>query len=181
MRLFVTRHGETDGNSRNLICGVSEVDLSPSGISQAKALAERLKQTQDMNMIRHIIVSPQKRARDTAAPIEEALGVNAIIAEELREVDFGIYEGTDRLDPVFQAAKCEPFKRFPDGESILFAAQRAYNLIDRIKDTYNENTLLVCHGTIMRIIDTYFNDYTIDEYRNLRPGNCELRVYDLDV
>ena len=83
MRLFVTRHGETDWNSRNLICGVSEVDLSPSGISQAKALAERLKQTQDMNMIRHIIVSPQKRARDTAAPIEEALGVNAIIAEEL--------------------------------------------------------------------------------------------------
>ena len=53
MRLFVTRHGETDWNSRNLICGVSEVDLSPSGISQAKALAERLKQTSLLRAIRN--------------------------------------------------------------------------------------------------------------------------------
>ena len=103
------------------------------------------------------------------------------ISEELRKVDLGAYEGTDRLDTAFQIAKCEPFKRFPGGESILFDAQREYNLIDWIKDTYAENTLLVCHGTIMRIIDTYFNDYTIDEYRKLRPGNCELRVYDLIV
>ena len=179
MKLFVTRHGETDWNSRHMVCGISEADLSEAGKAQAKELAEALRKNQEANRICNIFVSPLRRARETALPIEEALGIRANVIEDLHEVDFGIYEGADWYDPGFQVVKYEPFMRFPGGETIVRAAQRVYDVLDGIKSSYTGNSLIVCHGTIMRLIDTYFNSYSLDEYRAIHPGNCELREYEL--
>lgn len=177
MKLFVTRHGETDWNLKHIICGTSEADLTAKGVAQAEALAERLRAEQEQNQIRHILVSPLRRAIATAMPISRALGIDIEIREKLHEVSFGIYEGAAWEDPQYAIAKYEPFKRFTGGESIVLAAQRLYNEIDAVKEKYDENVLFVCHGTAMRIIDTYFNNYTLEEYRRYHPANCELKEY----
>ena len=180
MRLFVTRHGETDWNSKHMVCGISDVSLSEAGKEQAKKLAEILEKNKESNNIHNIFVSPLKRALETASPIEKALNIKATIVDNLHEVNFGIYEGADWYDPGFQVIKYEPFMRFPNGETIVTAAQRVYNFLDSIKTTYSDNSLIVCHGTIMRLIDTYFNSYSLEEYRSIHPGNCELKEYMLN-
>lgn len=177
MKLFVTRHGETDWNLKHIICGTSEADLTEKGIAQAQALAQKLRDEQDVNQIRHILVSPLRRALATAEPISKALGLEIEIREQLHEVSFGIFEGAAWEDPAYNIAKYEPFYRFPGGESIVLAAQRLYNEIDAVKEQYEENVLFVCHGTAMRIIDTYFTNYTLEEYRKYHPANCELKEY----
>lgn len=179
MRLFVTRHGETIWNQKRWVCGISESELTEEGIQQADKLARILKEAQGINKIRNIYVSPLKRARDTSAPIEQALQIRAKVENDLHEVDFGIYEGADWYDEAYQKAKYEPFAAFPGGESIAKACHRIYGVLERIILAEKENTLLVCHGTVMRIIDTYFNSKSMDEYKLDHPTNCEIREYDI--
>ena len=54
MHLLVTRHGETTWNVQNKICGRTDAPLTPRGIEQAHALAQKLCGTQ----IDTIICSP---------------------------------------------------------------------------------------------------------------------------
>ena len=41
--LYVVRHGETDYNIKELVCGISEAMLSDKGIKQAQKLADLLR------------------------------------------------------------------------------------------------------------------------------------------
>ena len=43
MSLYITRHGETDYNIKELVCGISEAMLSDKGIKQAQKLADLLR------------------------------------------------------------------------------------------------------------------------------------------
>ncbi len=179
MKLFTVRHGETVWNVEHRVCGISDKELTERGREMAEEMAERLRADQERNRIGAILVSPLRRARDTAAPVEKALGIEAEVVEALHEVDFGIYEGVDWDDPGFRRIKAEPFVRFPGGESAAEAAARVYSLLDRVKAEYSCSVLLVCHATLMRIIDTYFHDRTLDEYMSFRPANCQIMEYEL--
>lgn len=179
MKLFVARHGETDWNIMKKICGISESDLTENGWKQAEELAKRLLEEQDVNQIRHILVSPQRRAQQTASPIAAALGIKPVIRENLHEISFGVFEGKSWEDLQYAKAKEEPFCRFPEGESMLMVAQRIYNELDYIRTAYSENLLIVTHGSAMRILDTYFNDLTLADLGKLKVKNCEVREYTL--
>jgi probable phosphoglycerate mutase len=51
-------------------------------------------------------------------------------------------------------------------------------VLDDVREKYkNKNVLLVCHGGVCRVIETYFNDMTTEEFSNFFMGNCELREY----
>ena len=180
MKIFIVRHGQTEWNKMHKVCGIAEADLSDEGRKQAVELAIRLKSEQEKNKIEVILVSPLRRARDTAEPIEKALGLKAEVVEDLHEMDFGTFDGKDWYDPEFRSLKDEPFMRFPGGESVVDAARRAYNLMDRIRSEYSQNVLLVCHASLIRIIDTYFNSRTFSEYREFSPSNCSLLEYEVD-
>lgn len=180
MKIFVARHGETICNRMHKVCGILEVDLSEEGKKQAEALAERLLKEKDRNKIEVILVSPLRRARETARPIEKALGIKAKVVEDLHEMNFGTFDGCDWYDPEFRKLKDEPFMRFPEGESVVDVARRVYNLIDRIRSEYNKNVLLVCHASMIRILDTYFHSKTLEEYKEFSPGNCSLQEYEVE-
>lgn len=42
MSLYVTRHGQTNYNVNNLVCGISPAALTTDGIEQAKELGRQL-------------------------------------------------------------------------------------------------------------------------------------------
>mgnify|MGYP002801243846 CR=1 FL=1 len=63
MKLYVTRHGETAWNRENIVCGVTDIPLNETGMEQAKATAQKLRDTP----LDRVIVSPLLRARQTAA------------------------------------------------------------------------------------------------------------------
>ena len=176
MKLYVARHGQTDWNSRNLVCGSTNLPLTEKGIEQAEALGERVKSLG----IDVIIASPMIRAQQTAKAVSDATGLPIITDERLREHDYGAFEGVDRGKDEYWAQKYQFAAKFPEGESVLQLAQRVYNVIDDVKMTYPDKTvLLVCHGGVSRMIKTYFEDMTNEEFFHYSPENAFLAEYEL--
>ncbi len=83
------RHGETDWNARGLSQGNTDIPLNGIGRAQAERAARTLKG----HTFGTIIASPLSRARDTAAAVAGALGMQLSFDDDLREVGFGEQEG----------------------------------------------------------------------------------------
>lgn len=121
MYALLIRHGKCAGNAERRYIGSTDADLTPDG----RAEAERAKKDPS---VRKVFVSPLIRARDTA----RILFPNAeqIVLPDLRETDFGIFEGrnADEMadDPAYRAwvdGGCTG--RCPGGESRAEMQKRA--------------------------------------------------------
>ena len=176
MKLYVARHGQTQWNAENKICGRTDLPLTEEGLRQARALAEKVK---DLG-IDHIISSPMIRALDMAKIVSEKCGAPITLDDRLMEQNYGIYDGKDRKDPGFLANKRHFCVRYPGGESMMQMAARLYPLLDEIKRDYAGKTvLLTCHGAVCRVLRTYFVDMTNEEFFTYSPDNGELITYEL--
>ena len=176
MKIFFTRHGETQWNALNKICGLTDIELTERGISQAKELAEKLEDKK----IDLIIASPMKRAQATAKIVAEKCKASIVTDERLIEQNYGIYEGEDRKSKGFLNNKRNFAYKYPQGESMMQVAARVYSLINEIKEKHADKTVLcVCHGGVCRVANTYFRDMTNDEFFHYSLENCGLEEYDL--
>lgn len=176
MKLYAARHGQTLWNLQDKVCGRTDLPLTDIGHIQAQALAKRAEKLP----IDLILVSPMLRARQTAAPAAELLGIPVIVENRLIEQDYGIYEGVSRFDEGFLANKRHFAYRYPGGESMMDVAHRVYGLLEEIKEKYaDKNVLLVCHGGVCRVIRTYFEDMTNEEYFCYSEENAAIREYTL--
>lgn len=180
MKIYSTRHGQTDFNLNDLIQGITDNELNNTGISQAYELAEKVRETGDINLI---ISSPMKRAYKTAQIISEKNNIDILTDSRLREWDYGKYEGMGRDAEGFAENKIQFGVRMGnDGESVLQLAHRVYSALDDIIKNYsdkNKNILIVCHGGVCRIIETYFHDLTVEDYSKWFMGNCQLIEYNI--
>lgn len=186
--LYVTRHGQTPWNVENIICGRTDVPLTDVGREQAREAGRAL--ARESVTFDRIIASPLMRAQETACLIarEVGFGEGAIETDErIIEFDFGEFEGIDCDSELFLAYKAQPTLGFPGGESVLKVAQRTYNLIAELKERAQmrateglpeENVLLVCHGATARVINTYFEPMSLDEYMAWSLGNACVEKYD---
>ena len=176
MRLFAARHGQTQWNVDNKICGVTDVPLTEEGWAQARALAEK---TVDLELDL-VICSTMLRAKQTASAVAEKLNIPVIEDPRLVEQNYGIYEGMDRKTPGFLENKRHFAVRYPGGESMMDVAHRIYGLLEDIKRDYaGRNVLLVCHGGVLRLVRSYFEPMTNEEYFHYSPGNADIREYEL--
>lgn len=178
MKLYLTRHGQTDWNLKGLVQGRVDIDLNDNGINQAKITAEKLKDTQ----LDLIICSPLKRAKQTADIINENRNIPIIYDDRIIERDFGEFQGV-----VAEFSKAEflwDFKKEHDkryGESLRDFFKRVYELLDEVQIKYSDKkVLLVCHGGVSIPIQCYFNG--IPQQGRLPYGikNCEVVSFDFD-
>ncbi len=177
MRLFVTRHGESETNHQNLVCGRLDANLTQKGEDQARELANVLVD----KGIDLIFCSPLNRARRTAELANGHIGVPILFDDRLMEINFGTYEGTSRLAPEFLAIRNSFAGRFPEGESTCMVIQRIYNMLDEIKTTYPDKTILiVTHNVTSKSINAYCRSLSDKEFHEFRMQNCELVEYRLD-
>lgn len=176
MTLYVARHGQTQWNLENKVCGRTDLPLTGVGIAQAEALAEK---TAGLR-VDVILSSPMLRAIQTAKPTADRFGLPVLVDARLIEQDYGIYEGVDRGDPGFLANKRQFAVRYPGGESMMDVAARVYSLIDELREKYrDQNVLLFCHGGVCRLIRTYFEDMTNEEFFRYSEENANIRTYTL--
>ncbi len=176
MKIYVARHGQTEWNALNKVCGRTDLPLTQEGIEQAKKLSAAVSRLH----IDLIVASPMERALQTARTVAEKNGIPYIVDDRLIEQDYGIYEGVDRLDEGFLSNKRQFAYRYPKGESMMQVAHRTYGLLDDLRKTHaNENILLVCHGGVARVIRTYFIDMTNDEFSSYNTENCSCVEYTL--
>ena len=177
MKLYVARHGQTEWNVNNRVCGVTDVELTAEGMEQAKTLSTKIIDKQ----IDIIVSSPLLRAKQTARIISDRMGRDFVIDNRLSEQNYGVYEGVLRDHTDFMAAKSHfPHKMF-GGESILQVAQRVYNFIDEITENHaGKRILAITHGGICRVIHSYFCHQSNEEYYAFHMGNCELNEFHTD-
>ena len=121
MNITMVRHGVTEGNAQRRYVGATDMPLSEEGVRLAQAARRD-------EAVRHIYVTPLQRTQQTAA----ILYPNAAqtIVPDLREMDFGIFEGRtyDELenDADFQAWNADyGMQPCPGGEGRLGFSQRA--------------------------------------------------------
>jgi len=175
MHIYVARHGQTEWNAQNKVCGRTDIPLTETGLRQAQLLAENSADKK----IDVIIASTMLRARQTAQAVADRFGLEVLTDERLIEQNFGDYEGVDRKDPRFLAHKRKFAFKYPGGgESMMQVAQRVYNLLDEVQEKYSgKNVLLVCHGGVCRIIRTYFEDLENETFSTYSADNATLTEY----
>ena len=86
---LLVRHGETDWNAEGRLQGHTDRPLNESGRRQARELAERLADEQ----VDAVYASDLARARETAAIVGDRIGLPVVLAPDLREKDWGSWEG----------------------------------------------------------------------------------------
>lgn len=176
MKIIFARHGLTDYNVKNKVCGTSSAMLTDAGKQQARLLGKKLKN----KGIDVIICSPLQRAVDTAELANETLGKKIIIDERFTEWDYGTYEGVDfnEVFDEFQKAKLQFGVRLGGGESVIELSHRVFCAIDDIRAKYKDKTVLVvCHGGICRVAKMYFEDMTMYDFEHFFMENGEILEY----
>lgn len=173
--LYFVRHGESEWNVADRICGTTDVALTEKGHKQAILAGESV--VSSGIKIDTILYSPLIRAKDTAMHISEITGIPAREEKRLIEQNFGKFEGTSpRKAKEFVEAKSQFANSYDGGESMLKLAQRIYNLLDELKED-DKVYMLVAHNGIARIVKSYFEDMTNEEYAAFGVPNSTITEF----
>jgi probable phosphoglycerate mutase len=150
------RHGDTCLSPEHRFSGLRDLPLSDSGTRQAQAAASRLAAG---TRIDAVVSSPLQRAAATAAIAAGELGLTAVTDDDLRETDFGDWEGftlaeIQRRWPAAVAAwQHNPEQAPPGGESFADTAQRVHRACDRLlREHSGQTVLVVSHITPIKIL-----------------------------
>ena len=174
MIFYALRHGQTDYNAQGRVCGRTDLPLNEEGVRQAKEAAGALRGL----AVERIVVSPLLRARQTASFAAEALGDPPLrVDARLIEQDYGAFEGVPVTDEGFLRAKRQFAVRYPGGESMMQVAARVYALLDEERARGGGPVLLVCHGGVLRLIRTYFEDLDNDAFFHYSAKNAQVETY----
>lgn len=175
-KLFLVRHGETVHNIAGIAQGWNDSELSMSGRLQVEALAKRIAgENPDA-----IFSSPLQRALTTASAISRATGVEVRALDDLREMNYGRWEGRSFLevrqqdDEIYRRWIADPDWACPGGEShndVLRRVTRAFEQID------GGRVVVVTHGTAIRIGTTMLLNAPIAMARHLAIDNAAVSIF----
>jgi broad specificity phosphatase PhoE len=150
------RHGDTDLSPEHRFSGLRDLPLSTNGTRQAKAAACRLAAGAPIDAL---VSSPLQRAVATAAIAASELGLTATIDDDLRETDFGDWDGCtlteiqERWPAAAAAWRRDPHQAPPGGESFADSAQRVDRARNRLLQNHGgQNVLVVSHITPIKIL-----------------------------
>jgi len=144
--VFAIRHGETPWSLSRQHTGFTDVPLSESG----RRMAGRLQPLLAKEKFSRVFVSPLQRTRQTCSLA--GLGAEAVIEPDLREWNYGEYEG---LTPQQIHGMRPGWMIFrdgcPGGESPEEIAVRVDRVIDRVRGC-DGDVALFSHGHLLRVL-----------------------------
>lgn len=186
MKMYFVRHGETDWNVNKKIQGSADIPLNENGRRQAEELAAQLvsrRREGDFHVAR-VYTSPQLRAAETAETVAEALGVDCIPLDGLREMSMGKWEGiswnkvrAEYLQKYREWNSQRRYRKTPEGESYQDVISRAFDAIACILEREEEDVLVVTHSAVLMAVRCYMDDCPFRERDMLdryRADNAEV-------
>ena len=200
MRIFLVRHGESEGNvDKNIHRTMADhaIPLSPRGHEQAETAGFVLRDYLESHGSRpRLWVSPYLRTRQTADGLEKSVGPLLHDRREhtlLVEQQFGLFDGLtdEECAEQFPVENDHYLKQqafggrfwapMPHGESRFQVAQRvhqSFGTFHRDRDRHGiEDIIVVSHGTTIRcfvMMWLHLPFEWIEEERN--PRNCSIRL-----
>jgi ribonuclease H / adenosylcobalamin/alpha-ribazole phosphatase len=149
------RHGQTEHTPERRFSGSSDLPLSELGRAEARAAAKHLAD----RGIDVVVSSPLQRCRETAQAAADVLGLPVEIDEDLRELDFGEWEGLTGDE--MRARSPLAYRRWwgatdvraPGGESVADVSARVARARRRIHERHAGKTVLVVsHVTPIKLL-----------------------------
>ncbi len=155
-RICLVRHGETAWNAEGRVQGQLDVPLSELGQAQARATAAALAGER----FAAVYASDLERARQTAAPAAQRLGLEVRLEPALRERHYGMFESLTYAEVRERfPAEYARFKRkdpefdFTGGESLRAFAERAVACVAGLAQRHaGESILVVTHGGVLDMV-----------------------------
>jgi probable phosphoglycerate mutase len=161
MQLYVVRHGETQANAEGRYQGSLDVDLNERGVLQARELRVKLPVQIDT-----VVVSPLRRAQQTAAIVFVDDGLALSTLDAFRERGVGVFEGLTQV---------EAAQRYPelwaqnitrqwdlaptDGESVSQFVERIRGGLSELLVNHGQQVVvLVAHGVVAKAIRALVRD-----------------------
>ena len=177
--LYIMRHGKTEWNELHKLQGRTDIPLNEEGRQMAKIAGEKYK---DINFD-VCYCSPLVRAKETAKLVLEGRNVPIIYDERLREMSFGIYEGTEQsaraLDCPINILFKEPekYKAVEGGESIEKLFERTGDFLRNVVEPQLEdgkNIVIIGHGAMNSGIICQVRGLSTEHFWDAGINQCEL-------
>ncbi|MFA6129642.1 MAG: histidine phosphatase family protein [Candidatus Omnitrophota bacterium] len=152
-KLILIRHGVTQWNKQKRYCGCRDIGLSSHGKIQAMKLRKRFNGFE----FDKVYCSDRKRALQTRTIL---FGKRDFIkVEELREIDFGVFEGLrhdeilEKYPKLYKDWLADPYKgRIPEAEPMRVFKKRVHAAIKKILQANRGKTIaVVCHGGVIGV------------------------------
>jgi len=168
--IWLVRHGETEWSASGQHTGRTDIPLTPTGERQAAALGRLLAGRR----FALVLSSPLGRARETCRLA--GYGDAAAVTDDLREWDYGDYEGRKTADIRKEVPDWTIWAGpVPGGETIGQVSQRTRRVIDRAVAAGGEAALFA-HGHVLRILAATWLGLPPEGGRLLALGTASLSV-----
>jgi alpha-ribazole phosphatase len=176
-RLFLLRHGKTVLAGK--FAGSTDVDLSSAGIEQVQSLRPVLARER----FEKIFCSPMHRCRQTARLLD--LDAEISYAEDLREIDFGLWEGKDFSE--IEKNNPESVRHwiedpegfcFPEGECRSDFILRVERFKAMLQGSDNEKVLVITHGGVIRHLICSYLGLSFEKYLLFNIHEAEFSTLD---
>ena len=158
-RISILRHGITDANENGIYIGKTDLPLSENG---REALQEKY-ETHEYPKVQRVYTSPLERAMQSAEilfPDREL-----VIVDDLREMDFGVFEGLSVDDLI----ELDSYKKWlkggldnppPNGESLRNMMLRCYSalnlmILDMMKEGITHAGAVTHSGILMNMMSCF--------------------------
>ncbi len=170
-RVWLVRHGATEWSESGKHTGNTDVTLLESGEAAARALAPLLAE----QSFALALSSPLIRARRTA----ELAGLHPEITDDLREWDYGEYEGRTTAEIRQDAPDWTIFSDgAPNGELAGEVAARVDRVIERAREaaTSGQDVVCVAHGHVLRVLGVRWVEMAPEDGRHFKLGTAALCI-----
>lgn len=176
-RVILVRHGESELNRDGIFYGWLDPKLTKKGREQAAEAREILKEMH----YDEIYSSDLLRAKETAE-IMNYKDLPLFEAQELRELNFGIFEGLKydeilRDHPEKEVLWREDWKNYnyETGESVKDLQKRSVEFIESRRGQ-EKNILVVAHWGVINCLLSHYITGGLEGYWKFATNNCGITV-----
>ena len=178
--LYLIRHGEVKWNREAAYVGSTDLPLDLTGRMQAERLTGYL----ESKCISAVYSSDLMRAYQTAEIIANRMGLPVHALKELREADYGEWEGVPEIEvPKLYPGIFEQWRddvlnvRIPGGETFAELRDRAFPAFCRIAEAHPDGQVaIVAHKSTNRVILCCLLGVDVNTYRQLGQGNAAVNI-----
>jgi phosphoserine phosphatase len=184
-KIILIRHGNVEGITPERFRGRAELELTPLGVSQAAATAQRIVASWQPCAV---FTSPLHRCVSTGKPIADACGLRSETLDGLIDLDYGTWqwktheEARAESPQLFDAWRSAPhLVRFPRGESLQDLIARTSDALRFVLDHYAGKTVvLVGHDSVNKALLLQLIDQPLSAYWRLAQDFCAINEIDIE-
>ena len=176
---YILRHADRDwGSYYNPELHIQDDPITQKGQEQAQKLIPYFAD----KSISRIYVSAYQRTMQTVARLAGHLNLLPLVDSRLNEIDNGLFASLAQEELAQKyPAEWQAFRerradfRFPEGETGEEAQKRVVDFLEEKREEHgDENTLIVCHDGLIRLLMCYLTDNPVTFRWNFHVDYCGL-------